>query len=195
MGTADAARVRRFDELYHAHHNAVLAYCLRRAEWADAYDVTAEVFIIVWRRFDELPNDDDLGRWLYGVAAKVLANHRRGLRRMSRLVRRIGGLPAGFDPGPEVPVVRNAEHTEVIQALGRLRPADQEVLRLYAWEDLSHRAIADILGTTEAAIGQRIHRAYQRLGKQLTRSRGLQDRATTLLPTMTPLPTEKGGEQ
>lgn len=189
MGMADSAQVTRFEELYQAHHKAVLAYCLRRTEWADAYDVTAEVFVVVWRRFENLPKDEDLGRWLYGVAAKVLANHRRSLRRRMRLVRRIDGLPPEFDPGPEVSIMRNAEQSEVIRALERLRPADQEVLRLYAWEELSHRAIAEVLGATEAAVGQRIHRAYQRLGHQLTRSRVFHGRA------MTPRLSEKGGGQ
>ena len=189
MPVASSERENRFDALYHAHHRHVLAYCLRRSEWADAHDATAEVFVVVWRRLNELPPDDELLRWLYGVAAKVLANQRRSIGRLARLVRRVGGLGASFDPGPEVQLVQRADRQEVVQALGRLRPADQEVLRLYAWEDLTHEEIATLLGSSRAAIAQRIHRAYKRLGEQMARSRMLENGA------MTPRHRQAGGEQ
>ena len=189
MAVASSEKENRFDALYNEHHRHVLAYCLRRSEWADAHDATAEVFVVVWRRLDELPPDAELLRWLYGVAGKVLANQRRSIRRLGRLVRRVGGLGAAFDPGPEVQLVQRADRQEVVQALGRLRPADQEVLRLYAWEDLTHEEIAGLLGSSRAAIAQRIHRAYERLGGQLARSRMLENGA------MTPRHRLTGGEQ
>ena len=54
------------------------------AEQADAADVTAETFLVAWRRYDDAPPGD--GRpWLFGIARHVLANHHRSGRRRDRL--------------------------------------------------------------------------------------------------------------
>jgi RNA polymerase sigma-70 factor (ECF subfamily) len=47
----------RFELLYAKYAPAVKAYALRRAEVAAADDVVAEVFVVCWRRFDEVPAD------------------------------------------------------------------------------------------------------------------------------------------
>ncbi|MEO7229495.1 MAG: sigma-70 region 4 domain-containing protein, partial [Candidatus Limnocylindrales bacterium] len=54
-----------------------------------------------------------------------------------------------------------------IVALARLRPGDQEVLRLVAWEDLDHAQIATVLGITANAVAIRLHRARQRFATTL----------------------------
>jgi RNA polymerase sigma-70 factor (ECF subfamily) len=52
------------------------------------------------------------------------------------------------------------------QALGRLRQADREVLRLALWEELNHAEIATVLGSTEAAARKRFSRAKRRVGNE-----------------------------
>ena len=49
-----------------------------------------------------------------------------------------------------------------LDALAVLREADREILRLVAWEALSHAEIAASLGITVNAVAIRIHRARQR---------------------------------
>ena len=161
----------RFEAIYHEHHRAVLAYCLRRASREDACEAAADVFTVAWRRFGDLPSDEELLRWLYGVAAKVLANQRRGLARFRRLIQKVGGLAPTHAEGPEQQVVRRAQDREIVIALGRLRPKDREALRLCAWEDMPRDEIASLLGTTRSAIDQRIHRAYRRLAAQVKKPR------------------------
>ena len=62
----------------------VLAFVLRRVGWqAAAEDITADVFAVAWRRWDDVP---EVSRpWLFGVALKLIANHRRGEQRRTRL--------------------------------------------------------------------------------------------------------------
>ena len=60
----------------------------------------------------------------------------------------------------------------MLEALRKLRPADQEVLRLAVWEELPHREIAELLGCTAHAVDQRVHRAAKRLGRQLRTKAG-----------------------
>jgi RNA polymerase sigma-70 factor, ECF subfamily len=65
----------RFEALFRDHAGAVRVYAARRAGLGDADDVVAEVFVIAWRRIDDLPEDPL--PWLLGVARRVLANRRR----------------------------------------------------------------------------------------------------------------------
>jgi len=50
-----------------------------------------------------------------------------------------------------------------------LSPADQEVLRLVAWEELGNQAIAAVLGITPNAVAIRLHRARARFAEALAR--------------------------
>ena len=57
------------------------------------------------------------------------------------------------------------------EALGRLSPADQEVLRLTAWEDLGVDEVAVVLGCGSRAAAMRLHRARRRLRAEIDRLR------------------------
>ncbi|NNF11364.1 MAG: sigma-70 family RNA polymerase sigma factor, partial [Acidimicrobiia bacterium] len=64
--------------------------------------------------------------------------------------------------------VRNAEYQAALDALSRLKPIDQELLRLRIWEDLSHAEIGEVLGISSHAVTMRLKRATGRLAKLLT---------------------------
>ncbi len=59
----------------------------------------------------------------------------------------------------------------VHEALDRLSPADQEILRLAAWEELGAEEIAIALGCGRRAAAMRLHRARRRLHTEITRLR------------------------
>ena len=135
------SRLARFDALFTAHQRHVLAYAMRRTQaWADAEDVAAETFTIAWRKFDAIPADEPLP-WLYAVARRVLANHRRGTGRRERLAAllRVEDVATPMRAGED-------HDGPAFAALGSLSPADQEILRLVAWEELGNQAIAAVLG-------------------------------------------------
>src|ERR1700759_4360510 len=119
----------RFDAMYREHGGAVRRYVRRRsdAQWAD--DVVADVFVVAWRRLDEVPEDPL--PWLLGVARRVLANRRRGDARADALRRRIGS-----EQRVRAEAANDGDHdaTVVWAALGTLSERDREVLLLVAWE-------------------------------------------------------------
>lgn len=159
--------LRRFQELYDAHYSAVAAYARRRtADVVDAQDVAADTFTIVWRRLAEVPDGEAALPWLYGVARRVLANQRRGNQRRAGLSTRLRSQPSA-GPDLESEVVAGEERRAVLAALGRLRPADQEILRLAVWEELPHRDIAGVVGCSESSVAVRLHRARTRLGREI----------------------------
>lgn len=147
--------------LFAEHNRHVLAYALRRCEQrADAEDVVAGTFAVAWRRFSDAPAEDLRLAWLYSIAARVLANQRRSARRLAALRLRLRAQPA-------VPSQDQSELPEVVAALRALRPEDQEVLRLSAWEGLTGAELGVALGCSENAAAIRLHRARKHLVEQL----------------------------
>lgn len=178
----DAAFVR----LYKAHHRHILAYCARRASKPDAWDAAAEVFLVAWRRLDDVPPPDEQRAWLIGVAYRILANQRRSDHRRRRLSQRAARAGHEAVPRPDELVVRSEESQAVVDALARLQPPDREIIQLTLWEELSPTEIAEVLGISRGAVDQRFYRAKQRLGAELKRRR-LPGRSATQVTT------EKGG--
>ncbi len=158
----------RFERLYGEHGRALLAYALRRTSDAqDAADLVADVFLVAWRRLDDVPSGEGGRLWLYGVARHALANQQRSERRRERLAERLHReLPAAVQsmpaPAPETGALR--------AALGRLGPEDQEILRLTGWEELTPGEIATVLGISPIAARSRLHRARRRFRTALQQS-------------------------
>lgn len=165
--TSGTEQERRFRRIYEAHYAALLAYARRRSpDPDDAQEAVAEVFTVVWRRLDDVPEGDATLPWLYGVGRRVLANQWRGNRRRSDLSARLTGQYADVVE-IEGDVLTAYDRRLVLEALGRLKGADQEILRLTTWEELSHRQVAGILGCAEATVAVRLHRARNRLGREI----------------------------
>jgi len=146
-----------FDELYTAHRNDVWRY-LRRRTPGDHEDLTTEVFLVAWRRRDELPAEPL--PWLYGVARRVLANHRRGEGRREALAEKAAAHAPEHDPDFAEAIGLRAD---LAQALGTLSERDRELVLLVAWEGLAIGEAAAALGCTRTAAAVRLHRARKRL--------------------------------
>ena len=104
--------------------------------------------------------------WLYAVARRVLANHRRGIGRRERLAAllRVEDVATPMRAGED-------RDGPAFAALATLSPADQELLRLVAWEELGNQQIAAVLGITPNAVAIRLHRARARFADALARTR------------------------
>jgi RNA polymerase sigma-70 factor (ECF subfamily) len=198
----------KFELLYGEHAPAVKAYILRRAQASVADDLVAEVFMVCWRRLDELPAEPL--PWLLGVARRVLSTQRRGERRRVALHRRLaeggaavgaveatspavgslspaveafsptaGSLPPTADTLPPAVDFAGAGAGGALRgALAQLSESDREVLMLIAWEELSPTQAAAALGVKAATVRVRLHRARRRLARALVREGGGQSEAS-----------------
>lgn len=153
----------RFEEVFDRHSAAIQAYCLRRTPAADAQDAAAEVFVVAWRRRSELPDDEQVLAWLYGVAYGVVRNQRRATKRRHNLRRRLSGLARAPNPGPEEVTLQHTAYHSVHTALKALSSADREVVTLVAWEGLTRDQVAQVLGCSAEAAKKRYQRAVRKL--------------------------------
>ena len=176
--TEGSSGVADFDALYRSQNQAVLAYCARRASRADAWDAASDVFLVAWRRLDDVPQGEEATAWLLGIAYKVLANQRRSASRNRRLFRKMAVTDSIVSNLADEPIVRREEEAEVIASLSRLRDTDKEILQLSLWEELKPEQIAGILGISRNAVDQRYFRAKKRLSREMDRKSTLKGRAT-----------------
>lgn len=151
------------------HGRDVLAYALRRARNPDdAAEVLAETFLIAWRRIGDVPADSAARLWLFGVARRVFANHRRGESRREHLTEHLAA-----DLRLALEAHGGEQHDpELLIALDALAPADREILTLVTWDDLSLSEAASHLGISTIAARSRIHRARRRLRHALDTDQG-----------------------
>jgi RNA polymerase sigma-70 factor (ECF subfamily) len=158
-----------FAELYRRHFRAVRDFCRRRVPCDGVDDAVAETFLVAWRRLADIPDGDAALVWLYGVAYRVIGHQWRSTARRRRLdgrLRSVVGRPAS---GADESVIYGVEYRLVLQAAAYLTPTDAEVLRLVAWEQLDVADVATVLGITNNAVNQRLHRARRNLVRQYHR--------------------------
>lgn len=153
----------RFKGVFSDYYEPISRYCHRRLPSSEANDAAAEVFVVAWRRIDDVPSGEEALRWLYAVARNQVSVSRRSMRRRGALWTKLSGQATRPEQGPEGVVVRNEEQELLIAALNRLSEDDQEVLRLRAYEHLTLEQVATVLGCSLSAAKQRSARAMKRL--------------------------------
>lgn len=153
-GARGATPEETFRALFSRHYGALYAYCARRIGREDAADAASDVFTVAWRRIRRVPAEPETLLWLYGVARKIVANHRRSHQRRQRLEAKaeLHADPPGHRDPPAIEPVLDA-----------LSDDDREILMLVAWEGLGPEALGQVLGCTPNAASVRLHRARTRL--------------------------------
>ncbi|MGH2954814.1 MAG: RNA polymerase sigma factor [Solirubrobacterales bacterium] len=160
-GHPTGGREERFEALWAEYYGTVYRYCRRRVSTEDAArDVTADTFLVAWRRIDQIR--EPARAWLLAVARNIGRNHRRAEARRLALTARVNATQDRSQT--EVPEPGDARLAE---AFARLSDADREVLALIAWDELKPREAAEVLGISPARLSVRLHRARKRLREHL----------------------------
>ncbi|GAA4741002.1 hypothetical protein GCM10023350_26930 [Nocardioides endophyticus] len=162
----DESRRERFEAVAPELIEPLRRFLARRTDAATADDVLAETLLVCWRRVAELPEEPL--PWAYGVARNCLLNAERSVRRQERLAAKIATVDPPFEAAP-APAEADGD---LVVALAALRPDDAELLRLWAWEQLTPAEIATVLDITANAASIRLHRAREKLKDQLRKTAG-----------------------
>jgi RNA polymerase sigma-70 factor, ECF subfamily len=157
----------RFRSLYKSTFNDIYAYATRALapDQSEIDDVVAEIYLVVWRRIDELPLSPQDRLWLFGVARNVVRNTKRSTNRRLLLVHRLHHQPRLPDGASALSDVN------VTAALRRLSPNEREVMQLVVWDGLSVAEIAEVLSCSVNVVQVRLHRARKRLTRRLRAAR------------------------
>jgi RNA polymerase sigma-70 factor (ECF subfamily) len=160
-----------FLALYERHRETVFRFAYRMlGSAALAEEVTHDCFLGLIKeptRFD--PSRAALRTYLYAAVRNLSAKHFR---------RHAGETPVEDCDAAEFVADRREEplrrlldaelSAEVQRAVAALPPLQREVVILFEYEELSLAEVAAIVGTDTGAVKSRLHRARQRLRRDLS---------------------------
>jgi RNA polymerase sigma factor (sigma-70 family) len=144
-----------FEQVIDAHGPAVLRFCVAQAGRERAEDVFQETMLAALRAYEELRDAGVIRSWLFSIAArKAVDAHRQRVRSPEPVA----------DPEPPAVAEDIVIRDDGIWHQVRSLPDKQRsavALRYVA--DLSHREIAEVMQTSEAAARRNVFEGLQRL--------------------------------
>jgi RNA polymerase sigma-70 factor (ECF subfamily) len=150
-------------ENFYREHFAFVWRTVRRLGTDAAFveDVAQEVFVVVHRRLGEFEGRSTAKTWLYGIVRRVVADHRRTLRRKPLTAG--GGDEAEAPTAPEEGPDASAERAERVALLHRLLAgldeAKREVFILSELEGLTLAEISEALSVNQNTVASRLRAA------------------------------------
>jgi RNA polymerase sigma factor (sigma-70 family) len=156
----------RFGHIYDRHFPGIYRYIDSRLGPDEADDLTAETFIDAFRRrasFD--PARGSVRSWLFGIATRAVAQHRRAEARRFRALARTPPEPdpGGHDDRVAARVSAQARREPLLRALAGLSADDRDVLLLVALGGLSYEEVAAALSIPPGTVASRLSRARRKV--------------------------------
>ncbi len=151
-----------FRALYKAVYTDLLRFVQRRTDAGNAEDVVADAFLVVWRRFDEVPaHHDDARAWIFGITRNLVLNAQRGDQRRLALGVRLTETIAEPHTASHADLVTS--RVDLSKAWALLSEIHQEALGLAVFENLPAPQAAAVLGISPVAFRLRLSRARRAL--------------------------------
>ena len=157
----DPEAIERFGALYAEHHRRVYGYAVSLAGRQIADEVVSEVFLVAWRRLDDVPAP--ALPWLLTVARNVVSSQFRAAARQQSISAELRAWVTEAELAAPDVAEEVSERISVLTALAVLPEADRELLTLVAWHGLTAGEAARLVGCSTAAYFVRLHRARRRL--------------------------------
>jgi RNA polymerase sigma factor (sigma-70 family) len=158
-----------FAALFDRHADEIHRYAARRLGGELADDVTGEVFLLAFRgraRYDRAW--PDARPWLYGIATRVVSQHRRAERRRTAAMAKVSAeRPGTFDERSAERVTAEQLQPRLARALTALSAAERDLLLLVAWTDLTYEEAAHALGVPVGTVRSRLHRLRAKVRRAL----------------------------
>lgn len=159
-----------FEAIYREHFRFVWRSVKRLGvQAASVDDVVQEIFLVVHRRMDDFEGRSSTKTWLYGITRRVIADHRRTLRRKPGCSDGSEHLEALHDTtqAPDA----SAEQAEQVRLLYRLLDTldddKREVFILAELEGMTMNEIGEALEVNANTVSSRLRAARQRFEEAL----------------------------
>ncbi|MFP5352660.1 MAG: RNA polymerase sigma factor [Actinomycetota bacterium] len=161
------SELQRFTDLYLRYREPIKRYLSRRTnDAATADDLTAQVFLKAMNGADGFRGEGAYRSWLFQIARNTLINWRAEKARLQIPVEEVPDEETVEDSPTVVALVRE-ERDLLLDAVADLPEAQQEVVRLRYWRDLSIDEIAHLTGRTSGSIRALLHRSRRTMARRL----------------------------
>jgi RNA polymerase sigma-70 factor (ECF subfamily) len=158
-----------FLALYERHRDAVFGFAYRLLGSTElAEDVAHDCFLSLLKKHDSFdPARASLRTYLLAAARNLAMKHFRGARGEDALDDLAEEPFVPERHGPLHQLLDEELSQEVRRAIDSLPPLQREALVLFEYEELMLSEIALVVGADVGTVKARLHRARQRLRKQL----------------------------
>ncbi|MFG2007274.1 RNA polymerase sigma factor [Spirillospora sp. NPDC048911] len=161
----------RFAAIFDDHYDEIHRYVDRRLGADAADDITAETFLVAFRKQDRFdPEQGSVRAWLYGIATRLVSRHRRNeVRRYQAMARLQREAPEeeGHEETVAARVSASAVKAPLGAALAKLSSGERDVLLLVALADLTYPEVAQALGVKYGTVCSRLSRAKKQIREAL----------------------------
>jgi RNA polymerase sigma factor (sigma-70 family) len=155
-----------FATVLEQHGRVLLRFCISQAGPDRGEDVFQETMISALRAYDTLKDPDAVRSWLFSIAARKAIDSHRAVGRAAVPVDDVDVVAPDGSPGSGDPA--EAEGGEIWKDVARLPDKQREAVGLRFIADLSHREIAVVMDTSEAAARRNVFEGVRRLREDLT---------------------------
>lgn len=155
------------NELFGRHFRAIERFFANKAS-SDVEELVQSTFVRCVEARDRFAGLSSFRTYVLGIARNVVREYYRRAGRSTVDVEELSVIDMGA--GPSTIRARREADRLLYDALRALPLAQQTVLELYYWEDLTAKEIGEVLGIPEPTVRSRLFRAKEALDKLLGHS-------------------------
>jgi RNA polymerase sigma-70 factor (ECF subfamily) len=169
VGACRAGRKEAFDIIVERHRRAVYHLCYRFVgNHEDASDLAQDTFVKAWRGLHGFKGESALATWLYRIAVNTCLNRVQAKSLPTEALEGDQFVDTTIDD-PSAGLLRDERAQAVREAIARLPDRQRATLILRSYQGLSHREIAEVLGSSVGAVKANFFHALANLKKILGR--------------------------
>jgi RNA polymerase sigma-70 factor (ECF subfamily) len=136
----------------------------------DAYDLSQEAFIRVYRNLGRFDIRHKFFNWFYAILSNLCKNHLRGREIRTRYIKNIDAETnnrANPMPGPEVLMERNERSVRLWEEISKLPLDFKEIIILKHFQGYSYKEISQMLNIPLGSVMSRLYYARKKLKDNL----------------------------
>ena len=150
-----------FERIVELHGPALLRFCAAQVGASRADDCFQETMLAALRAYGEVRDATAVRAWLFAIAARKAIDMHRAQARLPQPVEDLDALDSTVDP--------EYRDDALWARVRRLPEKQRQAVTLRYVADLSHREIAAVMQSTEAAARRNAFEGLARLKKELAR--------------------------
>ncbi|HEX2912485.1 MAG TPA: sigma-70 family RNA polymerase sigma factor [Chloroflexia bacterium] len=156
-----------FGLVYDRYFDRIYSYAYNHTgQHSDAEDITAQTFKQAFEHIGRFEwRGIPFSAWLYRIASNLINGQQRKHRPTAPFEEAIE--TPGYGPTPEESFLTGERNSELLQKVRNLPAYQQQAIMLRFGQNLSYAEIADVIGRTEGAVKQLIHRALVTLREEV----------------------------
>jgi RNA polymerase sigma-70 factor, ECF subfamily len=160
-----------YDEIYKTYSDCILKYLSRTVGYEDAQDLTQEVFVNVYKSYNNFENKSSIYTWIYKIATNLIIDHKRKkslhVDRCNLNDKSLFCKANSEYLTEEFKIVETEMHECICSYIKMLPPKDHTIIVLREYESMSIQDISTIMNINIETARKQLYRAKKKLRKIL----------------------------